>query len=560
LLIGIDVGGTFTDGVLFDGQNIVKSTKHATRQQDLKTSLWAVLDDLLLGVGVESLKRIVLSTTLVTNIIATGQGDRVASLLLPGPGLPFSAYDIFPDTYFLAGAIDFRGREIQSVNTNELRAVLSGIERKGIEKIAVVGKFSNRNNIHERQIRDFILSQYPHLQVALGSTVAGQLNFFRRMVTTYYSVMTQDAWNAFLDDLDTALSSRNITSPVEILKADGGTMSLQAARHRPCETVFSGPAASTMGAWALKRSDKNSVVLDIGGTTTDISLLIEGQPLYASKGARINGQYTHIKAFSVRSVALGGDSPLLTEGQVVTPGKTRLGPAACFNGPRATVTDLFNHMYSLGIGNAEISSQAMQSLAAEVKTDAARLCEDLQAYILDSLQREIAHMFTEWENEPAYRVWEVVHGRKFKLDEIIGIGAAAHAIVPALAAKMNVDCTIVPFAPVANALGACVARPTLALDLHIDTQQNSYTSDQEGITGKLDSPGAFKIDQARRLAEKLLFDLAQQRGMAEYAEDAEIVREEQFNIIRGWSTSGRIFEIGIQVAPGFIKEYQGVSK
>ncbi|MEN6616476.1 MAG: hydantoinase/oxoprolinase N-terminal domain-containing protein, partial [Syntrophorhabdus sp.] len=100
-LIGIDVGGTYTDGVLFSDGAVMHSFKHPTDQLNLKDTLLSVLDELLAHAGECEIQRVVLSTTLVTNLLATGRGERTALILMPGSGLPFSSYRISPDTYFL---------------------------------------------------------------------------------------------------------------------------------------------------------------------------------------------------------------------------------------------------------------------------------------------------------------------------------------------------------------------------------------------------------------------------------------------------------------------------
>ena len=98
----------------FFGRDGLHSVKHLTDESDLQGTLLSVLDELLAHGKAKSIKRVVLSTTLVTNLLATGQGERTALLLLPGSGLPFSSYQISPDTYFLKGSIDFRGRRDRS--------------------------------------------------------------------------------------------------------------------------------------------------------------------------------------------------------------------------------------------------------------------------------------------------------------------------------------------------------------------------------------------------------------------------------------------------------------
>jgi len=560
LLIGIDVGGTFTDGVLFNGQAVIATVKHPTDNRDLKATLLNVLDKLLTEVKAEDIHRIVLSTTLVTNLLATESGERTALLLLPGPGLPLDTYRLFTDTYFLKGSIDFKGRQTEEVDLKEVEKAVEEINSQGIKKIGIVGKFSNRNSVYENEVRKIVMNLYPQMEVAIGSETAGQLNFRRRIVTTYYSVMTQSAWKEFVGEIETALEERGIRSEVDVLKADGGTMPLYLSLSKPCETVFSGPAASTMGAVALAMDTKNSVVVDIGGTTADISLLIDGYPLYASKGASIKGHYTHINAFSIYSLPLGGDSPIvITNGKIYVESR-RKDRAACFGGEYPTVTDVFNYKYLLGIGDPTQSTAKITRIIDGSDWDIEKFCSDVEDIVVDRLKKTIQTMFQEWENEPAYRVWEVVHGRKFDVQEIIGIGAASAAIIPVLARRMNVDYRIPEHAAVANALGACVARPTLALKVHLDTQNGYFVLDQDGISGSIQAGRSFQIQDAKELAQKHLTEMANARGMEKYSGEAEFYLEEQFNVIKGWNTAGKIFDIGIQISPGFIKEYQGVRK
>lgn len=557
LLIGIDVGGTYTDGILMQAGKVEKTVKKPTDVK-LTETLLQVLDELLQDRDNSAIERIVISTTLVTNILATGQGERTALMLIPGRGLPHSAYDICPDTYFLDGGIDFRGHEVDPLDFKQVDAALDDINDKGIKKLAIAAKFSNRNDSMEKEIRHRALEKYPQLEIAIGSETAGKLNFPRRIVTTYYTAMTMSHWSAFVQNFKEALKQRDITAAVEVLKADGGTMPLPASLSTPCETVFSGPAASTMGASAVTMDDRNSVVIDIGGTTTDISLIIEGEPLIASKGANIAGKYTHVNSFAVRSLALGGDSEITCINGEVEVRPVRRGQAACFGGPCATVTDAFNLKYKLQIGDSELSQTKLQEIAQLAGTGIDSVCSQVVDRVVAKLEALITNMFTQWENEPAYRVWEVVNKRKFHLDQIIGIGAAAGAIIPHLADAMRLGYVVHHYAPVANALGACVARPTLAFNLHIDTQNQKFFIDCNGISGNIKNPRNFQMQDAHDLALEHLHLLAAQKGMAGYTADARFYREEQFNVIRGWDRAGKIFELAVQIAPGFVEGYEGV--
>ena len=559
MLIGIDVGGTYTDGVLFSDGSVLHSVKRPTDENNLTGTLLEVLDELLAHGDKDRIRRVVLGTTLVTNLLATGQGERTALLLLPGRGLPYSSYQISPDTFFLKGGIDFRGREIEEPDTKEIEAVLQEIEREGIQRVAVAGKFSSRNDRHEKLVSEMIRTRFPHMEVCTSNEITGRLNFPRRAVTTYYTAMTIREWNKFADDIKAALNARVPGAELHILKADGGTTTLEASRKRPCETVFSGPAASTMGTVALTRAPLNSVMVDIGGTTSDICLLIEGRPLYASRGALIKGHLTHINSFAVNSIALGGDSVIYDESGDLRVGPMRLGPAACFGGDAPTVTDAFNVLLDLKLGDMEASKTKLGAVAAGRRQTIEELSRNVAEHVVKALKESIEYMFSLWEDEPAYRVWEVVNRKKFVLQRIIGIGAASRAIAPMLAAELKVACFLHRYSPVANALGAAVARPTLSVEVHVDTQNRAYSVSPEGFSGTVDRKN-YQLEDAIDLAKQYLKKISVERGLSDYAGEGHVYLEEQFNVIRGMNRVGKLFDVGIQIAPGFIHEYKGVAE
>lgn len=557
MLIGIDVGGTFTDGVLFSDGQVVYSVKHPTDEKDLESTLLAVLDDLIPASKGSRIDRVVLSTTLVTNLLAANRGERTALLMMPGRGLPFSSYPIGDDTYFLKGGIDFRGRQIEAPDEGEIESVLQEIDKKGIRRVAVAGKFSNRNDHHETLVKKIIQAHYPHTDVCTSNEVSGRLNYPRRAATCYYTAMTMREWSGFTYRIEAAINARIPGCNLHILKADGGTMTLEASRNHPCETVFSGPAASTMGGSALSWEPLNSVVVDIGGTTSDISLLIEGEPLYASKGALIGGHLTHIRSFAMNSIAIGGDSAIAGESGDLLVGPTRLGVAACFGGETPTVIDAFNCLKGLNIGDAAASRMRLEPVAGRLGWSLEELCRAVVERVIDELVRSIQDMFRQWEDEPAYKVWEVVNRKSFVLDRVIGIGAAAPVIVPLLAERLGVDSFLHRYSPVANALGAAVARPTLAVQVHADTQNKVYTVAPGGASGPLDGHN-YQVEDVLQLAYRYLEEMGNEMGLAAYADEARVFREEQFNVIRGWDLIGKLFDVGVEVTPGFIHGFEGV--
>lgn len=558
MLIGIDVGGTYTDGVLFSDGSVLYSVKEATDDNNLTGTLLLVLDELLARAKRAKVTRVVFSTTLVTNLLATGQGERTALLLLPGSGLPFSTYQISPDTHFLKGSIDFRGREIEAPDQHEIDTVVDKIEREGIHRVAVAGKFSNRNDRHEKLIKETIKARCPHLDVCTSNEISGRLNFPRRAVTCYYTAMTMREWNRFADDIEAAVSARVPQAELHILKADGGTMTLEASRKRPCETLFSGPAASTMGTVALTREPLNSVVVDIGGTTSDICLLVEGRPLYASQGALIQGRLSHVNSFAVNSIAMGGDSAVRADSGRLQVGPMRLGPAACFGGQTPTVIDAFNVFLDLNVGDVKSSWTKLGDVATRLGRPIDDLCRNVIDRAIEALKEGISRMFTQWENEPAYKVWEVVNRRRFVLHRVIGIGAAAPAMIPMLANELKVEYFLSPYSPVANALGAAVARPTLAVEVHVDTESRSFSVSPGGFRGRIDKRD-YQMEDVHELARQFLKKLSVERGLSPDRDEGQIYLEEQFNVIRGMHRAGKLFDVGIQITPGFIPEFKGVT-
>ncbi|HHX87948.1 MAG TPA: hydantoinase/oxoprolinase family protein, partial [Firmicutes bacterium] len=274
MYIGIDVGGTFTDGLLLSEGKVVNSVKQPTAETELKSTVLTVLDKLLVGAEPLRLKRIGLSTTLVTNLLATGRGEPAAAVLIPGPGLNYQQLELPPNSYLVQGAVDFRGRVTEPLNISQVEQAARSIAGQNINKVTVVGKFSGRNSSLESQARDILTRICPELDIVLGFEVAGRLNFLRRLTTAYYTAVTRDNWRRFAREINAALRERGIEAPLNILKADGGTIPVRASLNRPCETVFSGPAASAMGAYGLTMDSLTSVVVDIGGTTTDLALIL----------------------------------------------------------------------------------------------------------------------------------------------------------------------------------------------------------------------------------------------------------------------------------------------
>ncbi|MDO7787418.1 hydantoinase/oxoprolinase family protein [Desulforamulus aquiferis] len=549
MFIGIDVGGTCTDAVLLDG-SAVRATAKVETQDDLMLSLGDALDNILKGIPGESVERVVFSTTIVTNLIAEKKYDPVGVLLLPGPGRAFNDIREQDEVFFLNGAIDYRGREIIPLNDNEIENALSWLESRGYTKVAVVGKFSTRNNSHELRVKNYLQLRHPDWHIEVGYMAGGKLNFPRRIANTVLTCATREKYHYFANAVRDSMLRRNITGSVFILKADGGTLPLTASEQVPVETIFSGPAASTLGVQALTPPGETSLVVDIGGTTTDLALILSGQPLLASQGAKIGDRFTQVRALSVKSVPVGGDSVVERVGREFIVYSERMGPAYCLGGSLPTPTDALRFMGMTQLGDVDRALEAMINLGAPVGMKPMEVAHTIIELVISTITAEIEQMFMEWEQEPSYRVWEVLQKRKLRPQNVVGVGGGAAGLVPQIAARMGCYPILPPYAPVANAIGAAVARPTLQVSLRADTQRQTYVIEEEGYQGKIS--GSLDEIGAVELAKSWLVKRAEKMNLQDYVRDIEITNKDVFNIVREWQTTGKLYDISVQTPRGIL--------
>ena len=548
MIVGVDVGGTYTDAVLLDQEKVRATAKILTRA-DLLESVLEAVDIVLQDVNKGDLERIVISTTIVTNIIAGGTHDQVALLLIPGQGVNFRGHDFQTKTVYLTGGVDYRGREVVSLAEGEIKAAVEELAAAGYTKVGVVSKFSPRNSALEKRVAEVIKAMRPEWQVELGYLAGTQLNFPRRVVTTYLVGATRTPYRRFAESVQQALQMREIQAEVFVLKADGGTMPLAKSLEQPVESIFSGPAASTLGALALLPPDETAVVVDIGGTTTDISLILNGQPLLSSKGAKVNEQLTQVRTLAVKSVAIGGDSQLEIEAGVLVCRPRRLGAAYSMGGPAPTPTDALRVLGLSDLGDESKAVEAMNTLGTKMGLSAADMARRVVDMVAGSITEEVNKMFREWEQEPAYRIWEVLQKRKMRPNVVIGVGGGAAGFIPQVAEQLSCRPIIPPYAPVANAVGAAVAKPTLQISVRADTEEGFYHIREEGFQGRIEGR-SFNEEKALSLAVGKLIEKAADYGLMVNPDEVEVTYAEVFNMVRGWDTTGRLYDYTVQTPRG----------
>lgn len=545
MLLGIDVGGTFTDAVIVASGKIVSSSKAPTTHHDLLEGVLHALDKVLPSIDKAQLVRVALSTTIVTNALIEERTDKVGLCLIPGPGLDIGKV-VPEEPFILSGYIDHRGRVAKELNKDEVLAACRHFS--DCDVFAVAGKFAVRNPKHENLVTTWINEVAKPRNITTGSAVAGSLNFWRRANSAYYNAAVWRQFSNFATAIEGALRIRGIDAPVFILKADGGTMPLFTAKDQPVEAIFTGPAASVLGIMAMYKTDRNSVSLDIGGTTTDIALWENGLPLFASRGADISGFPTAVRAFRLKSVGIGGDSLVRCEDGKFKVGPMRKGPAMAVGGSYPALSDAMIVAGLTSFGDIERAYQAMREVALPGRTPSETAGAVLDAAV-DVVKKALEEMIEEQATEPVYRVEDIIHTSRFKPELLIGVGGAAAGLAPRIAKEINVPCQVPEGAMVANAVGAAVARPTIDITLRVDTAQHYYSVAELSLRGTLNSK-RFSLNEAHELSVSYLRERAAQAGID--VNEVEAIQQEEFNLVRGFNTTGKIITSRVQIKPGVL--------
>ena len=314
ILLGIDTGGTYTDAVLFDEQSgqVVATAKALTTRRDLSVGIREAAESVLTSSGVEpaSVALVSLSTTLATNALVEGQGGRVALVLIGFDDAAASRAGIVDalrgdPCLRIAGGHDAAGRECEALDLAALERVI-GDATGAIDAFAVAGMFAVRNPEHEFAVRD-VLRDRTGLPVTCGHELSSRLDSPRRAMTCVLNARLVPVIQRLLEAADRSFTGLGVSAPMMVVRGDGALVGAEVARLKPVETILSGPAASLVGAFHLT-GERDALVSDIGGTTTDYALLADGWPRLDAGGATVGGFRTMVEAVAMRTVGLGGDS------------------------------------------------------------------------------------------------------------------------------------------------------------------------------------------------------------------------------------------------------------
>jgi len=326
--LGIDAGGTYTDTVLYDferSKTICKS-KALTTKWDFTVGIHEALAKLDLQT-LKQVEMVSLSTTLATNAIVEGEGQKVGLIIMPPYGRFDTADILYEPKAAIAGQLEISGSEITPVDPAQVKQVVRRMVTKdGVKAFAVSGYAGAINPAHELAVKR-IIREETGLFVTCGHELSDTLNFQTRAHTAMLNARIIPKLTKLLQDLEQVLIALGIAAPVVVVKGDGTLMDAELARERPVETILSGPAASVAGARHLTGL-KDALVVDMGGTTTDTAALTDGAVSVCETGSDVGGHKTHVKALEIRTAGLGGDSLIQWEKGQFSIGPQRVAPIA----------------------------------------------------------------------------------------------------------------------------------------------------------------------------------------------------------------------------------------
>lgn len=567
MLLGLDVGGTFTDAVIIDGHRVVASAKRRTTKDNLMQGIGEALDAVLAGCNTSNIEQVTLSTTVVTNTIVEEKEQVVDLYVVTGPGR--NVDDIFPvNPIYLQGYTDHRGIVVERTPTNVVRDVAEMVQsRSGTDLAAVSAKFGGRNPQEELSITEELKGKYN--TISNGSLLSGSLNFPRRTISAYFNTAVTPVFTVFKKNVESALSMRNINAPLHILKADGGSLPMEHMVSRPVETAFTGPAATVLGLSALGAiGEEHTVALDIGGTTTDISLWKQGRPLMTKNGVSIREYPSAVRSFAVTSVGIGGESVVRIVDSDVTVGPERVGPSLALGGAEPTLGDALIVLGYASYGDTTLAEQAMEVLANRLNTSAkdgtiqtqqqlkgAMTASDMARLVVDKalqiIQRGIDEVVTAENKRPIYVVADIVNPDVFIPAQIVVVGGTAPSLGPSIGEYLNLPVTIPENAAVANAIGAALALSTIELTVHVDTKRRLLVIPELGI--KQQTCTLKRVEQVVERAKEVLGEEALRLGLGK-DQDIEVISIEDFPVVEGWQSMERLITVKVQLAAG-VKQY-----
>jgi N-methylhydantoinase A len=519
--VGIDVGGTFTDAVLVDDGGHLHVAKVLSTPSDASEGFLEALAELSRrsGVGAAELTYLAHGTTVATNAIVQGRLARTGlitnagfrDVLEIGTQQRRRVYDLWEPQpapilprercHEVRGRIGADGSEVEALAEADVVAAARALAAQGVEAVAVVLLFSFVNGDHERRVAEILAVELPGVRVAVSSQVAPELREYLRASTTALNAALLPVAGAYVGRLSEQLERDGVGAPLHLMQSNGGVATAAAAGALPVGLAASGPAAGVIGAARLAEAagERDLLTFDMGGTTADIALVVDGLPQLRFQGDQ-GGHPVNLPQIDVLSVGAGGGSIA-----AVDPfGSLTVGPAsagaepgpACYGagGTEPTVTDAHIVLGTLDPDRA---------LGGRVRLDVGAAREAVRRAVAEPLGLSVeagAAAILRIANAnmgDALRVVSVARGHDPRRFALVALGGAGPMHACAIAEDLHVPRVVVPRYP-----GVTAALGLLLSDVRHDLRQSWIRPTAEVAAEELDAAvGRLEDDARGRLAE-----------------------------------------------------------
>ena len=360
--LGIDVGGTFTDLILIDSESgsvIIKKVSSTPHDQSLGIDIGLSL----LGDEINGLNILVHGTTVATNAILTRNGARVAlittagfrDVLEIGRQNRINLYSLYPERispliprehrYGVKERITSKGEILEDLSVQNMAEIIEKLKKDRINSVAISLLFSFFNPTHELRIEELVRKEMPEISISRSSWVLPVFREYARTTATVLDAFVAPLMRNYFNSLLIKINKRNIQIPPLILLSTGGVTQIKNAAEKSVETVLSGLAGGVLGGFysSNELGIKNALTLDIGGTSTDVASIVEGNIEVTTENT-IAGYPLPLPAIAVQTIGAGGGSIARFEHDVLRVGPESAGAEpgpACYNqgGSQSTVTD-----------------------------------------------------------------------------------------------------------------------------------------------------------------------------------------------------------------------------
>lgn len=488
--VGVDVGGTFTDSVLVDEDGRLHITKVRTSNDDISRGFLSGLEAVAErgDVGLPEISYLAHGTTVATNAIVEQKFDRTALITNTGFGdlLEIGSqrrrrlYDLWsPEPPPLVprerclevkGRIGPQGEVVEPIDDEDIRLAARKLEEMEIESVAVTLLFSFVNSEHEDRIEEILRQELPGVPVSLSSRVAPEFREYLRASTTVLNASILPRVGGYIGRLASELERREVSAPLHLMQSNGGVTHAGVARDVPVALAASGPAAAVLGAARIGEAigEKNLMVFDMGGTTADVSLVIDGELQLRFLGEH-GGHEVNYPQVDLLSVGAGGGSIAgVDEYGRLTVGPRSAGSSpgpACYGtgGQLPTVTDahavlgVLSPDHPLG-GEVEIDLEAARRAITE------HVAEPLGMSLEEGATAILRLANANMTN--ALRIITVARGHDPRDFALAPLGGAGPMHVCAIAEELGVSRIVLPKYP-----GVGAAFGLLLSDIRHDLRQ-----------------------------------------------------------------------------------------